>query len=103
MDITNFETKEVKLHDEIVDYLNDKERKQNFSFMLTEDGCNAVLALMDKYDKMVTETEELRERATPMKIKKPLPNMYECPWCGETENINPMIDYCPWCSQKLES
>lgn len=51
----------------------------------------------------IEEIIEIKERATPMKIRKPLPNIYECPWCGETEGINPIISYCPWCSQKLES
>lgn len=50
----------------------------------------------------VEELQELKERATPMKISKPLPNMYECPWCGETQWINPIIEYCPWCGQKLD-
>ena len=46
--------------------------------------------------------EKIERVMIPQKLNKPLPNMYECPWCGESEGINPMINYCPWCSQKLE-
>lgn len=47
MDITNFTLNEVKLHDEITNYLNDRERKDNYSFNLMEDGCNTVINLIE--------------------------------------------------------
>lgn len=87
MDITNFQTKEVKLHDEIVDYLNDKERKQCYGYHLTEDGCNTVLNLIEKYDKLATQTEELQEQINIL-IQHIWNNMHWCPFKDEAR-----IDY----------
>lgn len=58
MDITNFTLNEVKLHDEITNYLNDRERKDNYSFNLTEDGCNTVINLIEKYNRLASKMDE---------------------------------------------
>ena len=59
---------------------------------------------LKKYEDLgtVEEIQEIKEKVTPIKIKESLPNMYECPYCGETEFISPLIEYCPWCGQKLD-
>ncbi len=58
MDITNFTLNEVKLHDEITNYLNDRERKDNYSFNLMEDGCNTVINLIEKYNRLASKMDE---------------------------------------------
>lgn len=50
----------------------------------------------------VEEIQEMKEKTIPMKARKPLPGVFECPYCGETEFINPVIYHCPWCGQKLD-
>lgn len=59
MDITNFTLNEVKLHDEITNYLNDRERKDNYSFNLTEDGCNTVINLIEKYNRLASKMDDV--------------------------------------------
>lgn len=46
------------------------------------------------------------EKMIPTKPKKVLgifSNVeYECPWCGESDGIRPVMNVCPWCGQKFK-
>lgn len=60
---------------------------------------------LKKYEGLgtVEELEELKEKTAPKKIITNIPGVeYECPYCRETEFVNPIIEYCPWCGQKLD-